>query len=174
MIWFTILFASLCSIFLLWVFTKHRRLKGRGLLALQDMVDVPIDKAQLIALKSNLEKQLSQHQDVWDSIGGFTGLLNLHHNAACLIEVWEEITPKDSGNEDLDWRFYGLGLCVAMAGFEALLNKPFGWFVRKRFAVLPKLHATFAVTLYAEIQVQLRTSCEAYRPDLLVMIGDRI
>jgi hypothetical protein len=177
MIVFTVFFLVIFTIFLLWIFTIHRRLKGRGLGALQEMIDIPVDEAQMIALKIDLESQLERHQAVWNSIGGFSGLMSLHHNAACLIEAWQEVAPKDSnsGIEDLDWRFYGLGLCVALAGLDAILQRPLRWwFGRSGLPLLPRLHATFAVTLYAEIQVRIRTLCEVHRPDLLAMIGHRI
>ena len=151
----------------------YRRLKGRGLLAMKDMVDLPIDRAQMIALKSGLETQIKKHQAVWNSLGGFSGFLDLHHNAACLIEVWEEIT-KHSGADPLDPIFYGLGFAVFLAALTAILNIPIRWLGRKRLPLVPNLFATFAVTLYAEIQVKLRTYCEANRPDLLGMIGNRI
>lgn len=169
MILFSIFFVILVAMFLLWLFTTPRRLKGKGLDDLSNIDRAPIDKAQMLALASEVERQIDRHSAVWSALGGFKGLILLHHSAACLIEKWARLAPEGCDDEraDLDRRFYGLGGCVVLAGIEAILHYPLNWLTQSKSFSVPIFHATFAVVLYAEIESRIETLYEGCRPDLL-------
>ncbi len=169
-------FLILFVVYVVWVSTLRRRLKGRGDSALDSFVPLPIEEAELIALQENFESELQRHYEVWSKIGGLEGLRSLRENAARLIEAWQDrcahIDPAASA--DLDRSFSRLGLCVLMAALEAAIIYAMRFFGSSRRNLLPPIHATYAVRFYAEIQVTLRTLCEAHSPETLAILGTRV
>ena len=176
MIGFSIFVFALVTMFLIWLFTTPRRLKGMGLDDLNDRNRTPIDEAQLLALAVEVEDQIERHRAVWSALGGFRGLLHLHHSAACLIEKWGRIAPDGCDDEraELNRRFYGLGGCVVLAGIEAAFHYPLDWITRSRSFSVPIFHATYAVVLYAEIESRIETLYEGCRLGNLAAVGSQL
>ncbi|WP_263418656.1 hypothetical protein [Terriglobus albidus] len=146
-------------IIIAWFMTSRRRLKRRGEDAIKDVRHADLTLAETIVFANNslqawLEDDEAKRAILWQSIGGFQGIVDLHHDAACRLETMEAVLKRKGYtakiDDDVKAAYYSLGILILVSGFMMFITKTVNTVVRYPLTI-PSIHLEYAIRLSAVI-----------------------
>lgn len=121
MLEFSLIFGCVFLSFIAWFITSARRIKRRGEAAIDCVRVKNMDMLEAIVLSTERPRNelASAKRLLWLHLGGFRGLLDLHHDAACKIESMQAVAERKGYGDGLDLEvrgaYYSLGIIVLSA-----------------------------------------------------------